>query len=214
MSSPDALALSTPLLRPAPGGSTRVRIGRFELVLEAVRGGHSLLWVDGRQARRFALGLGSIKQLSLQLEPPAWPCRVVMRETLVLAPGGRLRGYVQLPLVPAVLGQRDDGQDLRLLELANADLAGEWDERLGTTFRVTSSWHVRFPMPTGEARATVPLYLHNDGNELLAPADVPVHLRRDELFVRRGSLVAAPRRLRWNGQAWNRASNQAAQVLP
>ncbi len=212
MSSPDSLSLSSPLLLPERGGSTRVRVGRFELVLESVRGGHSLLWVDGREARRFALGLGDIGRLSLQLEPPAWPCRVVVRETLVLAPGGRVRGYVQLPLVPVVIGHRADGQDLRLLELANGDLGGEWDERFGTTFRVASSWHVRFPMPAGEARATVPLSLLNDSGEMFAPADLPVHLLRDELFVRRSSIIATPRRLRWNGQSWNGAPRQRAEV--
>lgn len=214
MSSPDPLALSSPLLRPRRGGSTRVRVGRFELVLEAVRGGHSLLWVDGQRARRYALGLGDVEQLSMVLAPPEWPCRVVVRETLVLTPGARLRGFVQVPLVPVVVGHRASGQDVRLLELANADLAPEWDERFGTTFRVGSSWHVRFPMPSGEPRATVSLSLRNDGAEVMAPADLPLHLRRSDLHELRGTIVARPRRLRWDGHAWAGNAIAASEVAP
>lgn len=212
MSSPDSLVLSSPLLRPPRGGSTRLRVGRFELVLEAVRGGHSLLWGDGQRARRYAVGLGDVEHLSLQLRPPAWPCRVVMRETLLLTPGARLRGFVQVPLVPAIVGHLANGQDLQLLELANADLDPEWDERFGTTFRVASSWHVRFPMPVGDARVTVPLSLRNDAAEMFSPPDLPVSLVRADLHELRSTIVAKPRRLRWNGQAWQGTAAPTRQV--
>src|SRR5687767_11334556 len=56
-----------PLPRPVRGGCTRVRLGSAEVILEAVRGGHSLLWTNGREARRYAIGLHRDGQLTLQL---------------------------------------------------------------------------------------------------------------------------------------------------
>lgn len=183
----------------------RARLGRYELVLESVRGGHSLLWSDGQQARRYAIGLGSFTRLELELRPPPHPCRVVVRESLVLGPGGRLRGYVQVPLLPVLCGIDAHGQRAPLLELGNQELAGEWDEARGVQFRVSSPWHVRFPMPTGEPRAVLPLWLKNVTHEVALPADFVVPLAPDELVEVRGSLLLRPRRLRWQAGQWQEA---------
>ncbi len=201
--------LRTPLPIPARGASTRVRAGRFELILEGVRGGHSLLWVDGRDARRFALGLGTVGHLALELEAPVWPCRIVVRETLVVVPGGRIRGYVQVPLVPTVVGWTPTGTRVRMLELANTELAAEWDESIGTTFRVASAWHMRFPLQTGEPRATIPIAVRNRGRDVLMPADLPLSVQPQQLAPLRNGIVTAPRRLVWDGQRWSEGASPA-----
>lgn len=198
----DATTLALPIAPPARGSSVRARLGRYELVLEGVRGGHSLLWSDGQQARRYALGLGTFTQLQLELQPPPHPCRVVVRESLVLGPGGRLRGYVQLPLVPVLCGVDAQGRHAALLELGNQELAGEWDDARGVQFRVGSPWHVRFPMPTGEPRAVLPLWLKNVTGDVAQPADFVVHLAADELVEARSSVLARPRRLCWRAGNW------------
>ena len=52
---------------PGHGDATRVQVGRAELVLENRRGSFSLLWSDGREARRYVLGLTDSGQLSVEL---------------------------------------------------------------------------------------------------------------------------------------------------
>jgi hypothetical protein len=197
---PPAVLLSTPLPRPLRGSSTRVRCGTNDVVLEAVRGGHTLLWSDGRQARRFSVGLGDDATLTLELRAPRLPLRIVVREVLALAPGSRLRGYVQVPLVPTIVWHPANGDALPLLELPVADLAPEWDDRAGTVLRAVSPLHVRFPMRNGEPRAIVPLWFGNPTSTVASPGYVPLSLEDRELHALRGSIVASPRRLRWTGE--------------
>ena len=192
--------LSTPLQRPARGGSTRVRCGRSELVLEAARGGHSLLWLDGRQARRFAIGLDPTGQLSFALRAPHGPLRVVPRDVIALVPGGRLHGYVQLPLVPTILWHPRQGPARALLELAPRELAAEWDDREGAVFRCTSPLHVRFPMRSGEPMVTVPVWIDNPTQAVASPPWLPLVIETADLLEARGTILVKPRRLRWNGE--------------
>jgi len=207
------LTCKTPLPRPRRGDSTRVHIGPNELVLEAVRGGHSLLWSDGQQARRYALGLDDDGELALELRAPRLPLRLVCRDVITLVPTGRLRGYVQVPLVPTIVWQPTHGSEATLIELPGRDLAAEWDEQDGTVFRCTSSLHVRFPMRSGEPRATVPLWLHNDGPGVCSPAHLPLTIADQDLVELRGSLVVRPRRLQWTGSVWrSEAPQQPAEV--
>lgn len=202
MDSPHSLPFQTPLPRPQRGGSTRVQLGSNELVLESVRGGHSLLWFDGREARRFALGLAAIGELALQLRAPQLPLRVAPREVLAIVPGARLRGYLQVPLIPTIVWRSSSGEAV-LVELPPRDLATEWDDADGALQRCTSTLHVRFPMRSGEPKATIPVVLRNDGGEVLSPAFVPIRFRDADLVESRASLVTMPRRLSWDGQVWN-----------
>jgi hypothetical protein len=205
------LTTKTPLPRPQRGASTRVQVGSNELVLEAVRGGHTLLWCDGREARRYALGLCADGELSLELRAPRLPLRVVCRELLTLVPGGRLHGYVQVPLVPTIVWQPLDSGATTLVELSPRELAAEWDDGDGAVFRCASSFHVRLPMRNGEPRANVPVWLRNGGNAAFAPAFLPLRLLDSDLVPLRGSLIVRPRRLQWTGAAW-RAAARVAEV--
>jgi hypothetical protein len=199
MEASPSLPLFAELPRPSRGGTTRVQLGSSELILERVRGGHSLLWSDGRQARRYALGLGAAGRLGLQLRAPRLPLRVAPRDTISVAPGARLCGYVHVPLVPTLVWRPGDGHDHVLVELQPNELAAEWDDHVGYTFRCASPWLVRFPMRNGEPRAVVPLRLYNRGDAPLCPAALPLRLTDDDLQPLRGSIVAAPRRLQFDG---------------
>ena len=204
------LTTKTPLALPRRGDSTRVQVGANELVLEAVRGGHTLLWSDGREARRYALGLAADGDLALELRAPRLPLRIVCRELVTLVPGGRLHGYVQVPLVPTIVWQPNAGSEAVLLELAPRELAAEWDDHEGAVFRCASSLHVRLPMRSGEPRANVPVWLRNDGDTVHAPAHLPLRLADHDLVELRGSLIVRPRRLQWTGAAWRTTTCDAA----
>jgi hypothetical protein len=198
-SPPPSLPLHAPLPRPARGACTRLRLGASEVILEAVRGGHTLLWTNGRQARRYALGLPADGQLSVQLRAPRYPVQVVPREVLAIVPRGRLTGYVNVSLVPTVQWHTPTGQVETLLQLHPEDLTAEWDEASGHAFTAASAWLVRFPMRNGEPRVVVPVRLRNDSGTTCSPASLPVTLRDDELLELRGCIVARVRRLTWLG---------------
>lgn len=209
MEVPHSPTLHMRLPRPTRGGSSRVTCGSGEVVLEAVRGGFSLLWLDGQEARRYALGLPSDAELHLELRAPRYPLRIAVRETVTLLPRARLTGYVGVPLVPTLVWTDSQGRGGTVLELTSRELAGEWDEHNGLMLRCTSSLHVRFPMRTLDPRAIVPVRLYNDGDTTASPGFVPIDIANADLRERRGSIVTAPRRVRWSGNTWQVAASVA-----
>lgn len=210
MVSPESLAFATGLPRPVRGSSTRVQVGCHELVLEGVRGGHALLWSDGKDARRYAVGLGDDGELELQLRTPRSPVHLVLREVLAMAPQARLRGYVMIPLVPTIVWRGASGREAVLVEFASRDLEAEWSEDTGAICRAVSSFLVRFPMRGGDARAVVPLVLRNETDAVCSPGFVPLQLHDEELVAIRGCLVVAPRRLVWHGTRWGTGPQRTA----
>lgn len=194
---PAELARSVPLPRPASGAASRVQLGRAELVLEHGRGGYSLLWSDGREARRYVLGLHDKGQLSVELRAPRHALRLVPREVVTIVPGARLRGYVTVPLVPTVVWRDGPGKSHTLLELHPKGLQGLWDERRGAhALRCPVSWLSRFPFRSGEPQAIVPLRLYNDGVDAWSPSELAFDLCDDDLVNLRGVLLVRPRRVR------------------
>jgi hypothetical protein len=202
MDASPSISLRMPLPLPSRGQSTRVRVGTSELVLESVRGGHSLLWSDGRSARRYSLGLPDDGVMELRFCAPKFPLRVVPRDVLALVPRARLSGYLQVPLVPTLRWLAGPGPGLDVIELAPNDLQAEWDESQGPWQRCASSLHVRFPMRSGEAKVVVPVHVKNLGRDVLSPPFLPLHLTDADLREKRDSIVVAPRRLVWNGEAF------------
>lgn len=194
---PAALARSMPLPRPAPGTASRVQLGRAELVLEHTRGSYSLLWSDGREARRYLLGLPKTGQLSIELRAPKLPVRIVPRELLTIVPRARMRGFMAVPLVPTVVWRDGLDQPQTLIELHQPNLEGHWDEASGHTIRTAASWLVRFPFQTGEPQVVVPLRLYNDGADPACPGALELEITDDDLVELRGAIVVRPRRMRW-----------------
>ncbi len=191
---------ASPLPLPARGGSARFQLGRRELVLERGRGAFSLLCLDGTTARSWSLGLTGEGELWLACRVPRWPLRIALQDTLVLTPGGRVRGFVQAPLVPTLLWRVDDRADAIVAELLPSMLQAAWDDsRAEATQRWTSPFFQRLPPPDAEPRAVLPLTVRNDSQRMQSPESLPVSLRDHELAPCRGHLVAAPRRLRIGG---------------
>lgn len=193
------LSRAVPVALPAHGHATRVQVGRAELVLENRRGSFSLLWSDGREARRFVLGLCERGALTVELRVPRLPLRCVPRDVVTLVPGARLRGYVTVPLVPTVMWRAPGASPEPLVELLPDDLQGVWDERDGHAFQVDVGWLSRFPFRSGAAQAVVPLRLANAGEQVASPGHLDVSLSDDGLWELRGALVARPQRLVFGG---------------
>ncbi len=195
---PAALARSMPLPRPSPGAASRVQLGRAELVLEHSHGSYSLLWSDGREARRYLLGLSKSGQLSIELRAPKLPVRIVPRELLTIVPNARMRGFMTIPLVPTVVWRDGRNQPQTLIELHQPSLQGHWDESSGHSIQTSASWMVRFPFQTGEPQIVVPLRLYNATSEPACPGHLELTIRDEDLVEIRGSIVVRPRRMRWS----------------
>lgn len=192
---------AAPLPRPDRGGSQRFRLGRVELILEPVRGGYTLLCLDGSTARTWSLGLAAQGSLWLHCRLPRWPLRIGLRDTMVLVPRSRVRGYVSVPLVPTVLWRSDGRADSVVAELLPAALAAEWEDASGAVVQRSSSPFLqRLPLPDDQPRGLVPMTIRNDSDTVQSPESLPLSLRDDDLRVGRGHLVAPPRRLRIDEQ--------------
>lgn len=185
-----------PLPIPTRGTSQRFRLGRIELVLEPVRGGYSLLCLDGESARTWSLGLTGQGSLWLQCRLPRWPLRVSLKDTLVLVPRSRVRGYVQVPLVPTLVWRAPNRVDGVVAELLPAALSAEWEESSSAVvLRWSSPFLQRLPLPDDMPRGMVPLWIANRSEAIQGPETLPVSVHDDEMRPCRGHLVAAPRRL-------------------
>lgn len=182
--------------RPARGTSSRFRLGRFELVLEPVRGGHSLMCLDGTGARSWTLGLADDGQLWIECRLPRWPLRVGLRETLALVPGSRVRGYVQVPLVPTLFWRRDDHRDSTVCELLPNTLVAEWeDASTQVVQRLDSPFLQRMPLPDEQLRAIVPLTIVNRSESVQSPERLPLAIRDGDLETLRQHRICVPQRL-------------------
>lgn len=197
--SSSTVSLRAPLRLPDRGGSSRLQFGNNDLVLEQVRGGYTLLWSDGREARRYAFGFGEDGELSLELRAPDSPLWVTPRELLAIVPGARWSGYVQVPLVPTLLWRRHGARPQTVVVVHPRDLATEWHEAHGYRCLAPSALYVRFPMRSGEPRAVVPLRITNRSQDVLSPAAIPLQLLDGDLHELREAIVCAPRRLSWDG---------------
>jgi len=195
-----------PLPRPTHGTASRVQLGRAELVLEHSRGSYSLLWSDGRESRRYVLGLSQSGQLSVDLRAPRLPVHIVPRELITIVPGARMRGFVTIPLVPTVVWRDGVGQPQTLIELHSPNLQGHWHEETGHSLRCAASWMVRFPFQTGEPQVVVPLRLYNDSSEPACPGQLELAITDDDLSESRGSILVKPRRMHWRNSRMTESS--------
>lgn len=196
---PAAPQRSMPLPRPSHGAASRVQLGRAELVLERSRGSYSLLWSDGREARRYVLGLSASGQLSVELRAPRLPLHVVPRELITIVAGARLRGFLCVPLVPTVVWRDGVGQPQTLIELHPPALQGHWHEETGHALRCAASWITRFPFQSGEPQVVVPMRIYNDCSEPACPGEFELNITDDDLIELRGTIIVRPKRLRWSG---------------
>jgi hypothetical protein len=119
-------------------------------------------------------------------------------DPIALAPGGRLRGYVFVPLVPTVELRRAGHGPEVLAEILPPGLSAEWDEANGFLLRAESPFVLRAPVPTEHMRVVVPLVLRNGTARSQQVGAIPVHVTGAELVAMRRQWFAAPRRLVWS----------------
>ena len=200
------------LPRPERGGSSRFRLGRLELILEPVRGGYTLLCSDGNSARTWSLGLAADGELWIASRLPRWPLRMGLRETLALVPKSRVRGYLNVPLVPTLFWRRSGHADAQVCELLPNSLTAEWEEASSMVVqRVVSPFLQRLPLPDDQLRAIVPVTIRNESESVQSPETLPLLLSDEDLGACRQHLVSRPQRLCVDGDGRIRQVSRAGQ---
>ena len=107
--SPESLLRMT-LAIPRVGEATSIKKGPLELRLEHHHGGLCLLTPHSRAPKRHFLGLPPDGWLELAVRAPDYRIRVHLRDRLTLVSGGRLRGYVTVPLPHRLSWCSDSGR--------------------------------------------------------------------------------------------------------
>ncbi|HLU38343.1 MAG TPA: hypothetical protein VK081_03095 [Planctomycetota bacterium] len=192
-------ALRHPIPLPGAGDTVRHERGRLQLLLEHRRGGYVLVSHDGVTSRRYWLGLPANGTLELRVRPPDHRVHVQVQDMLCLAPGGRLRGYVAVPVQHRLVWVQRDGRCHALVDLPAADLQTVWlgeGEAGGYAHQTASPFLAdRRAGVDPELRCLVPVLLHNDSDGVVRPPHLAITLRERDLHSTSGRLVAAPRRI-------------------
>lgn len=180
---------------PGPGDLTRVRRGRLEFVLERARGSWLLVVHDGAQGRRYHIGLPRGSRLELRPAVPELGLDVLLEDSVALAPGGRVRGSVVLPLPTRLVWvERDGGREDELLCILPREYSTHWIDGEARV-QCPAAFLPKGTTPWSDDLILVPLTLRNDAATGVQPDRLPIGLTTDDLRPCRGRLVARPRRI-------------------
>jgi hypothetical protein len=191
--------LRQPIELPGPGRATQIERGRLQLVVEQVRSGaYALVAHDGSRSLRYFLGLPRGGRLEVEARAPDYSVQVTSREPLCLAPSGRLRGYLAVPLPHRLVFVDAGGRRDVLADLPPAELETLWlgeGPGGGYVHRASSPFHTHLGHPQGVDRCLVPVAVTNRSASAVRPGHLTVHLCDRDLVELRGCIVAAPRRI-------------------
>lgn len=183
---------------PEVGASTRFVKGPLELHLEHHRGGLCLVLSDKDTPRRHFLGLPRRGVLELHVRAPEHRIRVRLEDRLTLAPGGRLRGYLRVPMPHRLVWRRLNGKAESLLEVLPQELRTSWlgeGPEGGYVYDTDSLFHLdRHGIPAHTV-ALVPIVIANHSEDTITPEDLTISIRERDIRELEGQIVTSPRRL-------------------
>lgn len=191
--------LRSRLTLPEVGEECTFRKGPLELLLRRQHGGLCLITPnEGAQEKRHYLGLPDGGWLELHTRPPAFRVRIRLVDPITLAPGGRLRGYVRVPLPQRLVWCRADGRQEALLDVVPQELQTSWmgeGADGGYLHETDSEFRLERRALPAETLALVPVFLINHCEHSVSPEHITVSLRERDIRELDRQLVAAPRRL-------------------
>lgn len=183
---------------PAVGEATTIRKGLLELHLENHRGGLCLLTPQPQQPQRHFLGVPRKGSLELIVRAPDHRVRVHLLDRLTLAPGGRLRGYVSVPLPHRLMYCRPNGKTEPLLDVVPKELQTSWlgeGADGGYVHDTDSTFHLDRRDVAADTIALVPVVISNHSHHAISPEYLTVSIRERDIRELDGQIVTSPRRL-------------------
>ena len=183
---------------PEVGATTKFTKGPLELQLEHQRGGLCLVLNDLDTPRRHFLGLPRRGVLELHVRAPEHRIRVHLEDRLTLASGGRLRGYVRVPMPHRLVWRRPDGKTESLLDVSPRELRTSWlgeGPDGGYVYDTDSLFHLdRHGIPAHTV-ALVPIVIANHSEDTITPEDLTISIRDRDIRQLEGQIITSPRRL-------------------
>jgi len=206
----EPLPSTEPLPLPGAGEVSRVRRGRHEFVLERARGAWLLAVHDGAHGQRYHLGLPPGSSLQLVPATPHHPIDVQLEDGVALAPGGRVRGSVVLPLLTRLVwvapgrpggapgvatgGAMAPGGEEELLCVLPREYGTTWVDGQ-CRHQCSAALLAKGATPWAPGLLQVPVVLKNEAPSGVQPGQFPLQLAAEDLNLCRGRLVARPRRI-------------------
>ena len=190
--------LRRPVAWPREGRPVQLALGERQVVLERRFGGVLLVSHDGAQVTERVLGLPQGGgHLELEARPPDHPLELELTTDILLLGGGRVRGYLPLPVHWHLMFHGLDGS-VRLQSFAPPGLRLLWrdgGERGGYALRCSAPLVARPGGPVGDASLCwLPVRIQNRGFSALRPPRLELRVVPEELWVARGRILARPRR--------------------
>ena len=188
---------------PAVGERAVFRKGPLELLLENHRGGLCVLTPHPQRPQRQYLGLPRTGSLELSVRAPEHKVRIMLRDRLTLAPGGRLHGYLTVPMPHRLLWRQPNGSGEPLLEVAPKELQTSWlgeGPEGGYVHECESSFHLDRHGVAANTMAIVPVLLMNHSDHTISPEFLTLSIRDRDLREVDDQIVIAPRRLRFGDE--------------
>ena len=183
---------------PPVGERAHFKKGRLELVLESSRGGLCLVTPKPEPSRRHFLGLPRDGFLELTVRAPEHRVRVHLQDRVTLASGGRLHGYLTVPLPHRLVWRRPDGETEPLLDVNPRELQTSWlgeGKDGGYILETESAFHLDRRGIRVATVALVPVVIANRCDHAVSPEDLTISIRDGDICELDGQIITAPRRL-------------------
>ena len=150
---------------------------------------------DGAQGQRYHLGLPGGSRLELRPAMPELPLDVLLEDAVALAPGGRVRGGVLVPLPTRLVWVGADGtREDELLCILPREYSNQWNDG-DCRLQCPAAFLPTGTTPWNDGLLQVPLTIRNDAATGFQPDRIPLRLAAEDLRPCRGRLVARPRRI-------------------
>lgn len=195
---------------PREGERATFQKGPLSLLLENHRGGLCVVTPHPREQtgdvapKRHFLGLPNEGCLELAVRAPDYRIRVQLTDRLTLVPGGRLRGYLSVPLPHRLSWCPLEGDPHALLEVAPKELRTAWlgEGVLGGYVHDTqSAFHLDRHGLRADTAALVPVVIINHSDAVLSPECLTISIRDRDIQELDGQIITSPRRLHFGERA-------------
>lgn len=201
MPGPERSLMRQSLAVPAVGEQATIQKGPLKLILRHEHGGVCLLTPHPERPQRHVLGLPGEGWLELAAHAPEYRVRVHLTDRMSLAPGGRVHGYLTVPLPHRLSWCRSNTRKDALLEVAPKELRTSWlgeGPDGGYQHETESAFHLTRRGLAAETVALVPVFVANHTGAVVSPEVLTVSLRDRDMRELDGQIITSPRRLQFD----------------